>query len=75
MIKGLRPLLFWEKLMARPSKEIKELAETHEKTMKSCPIFGLWVHRFLTHKERIDLYQKAYDLVYKGEEKDDEETI
>ena len=64
-------------IMPRVSREVKALAEAHEKTMKKTPLFELWAHRHLRNKDRVDEYRKAYELVHKGEEEeaDEQETV
>ena len=59
--------------MPRVSKNIKELAEAHRKTMEKTPIFILWAYKFLRCKDRVGDYQKAYEYIHNGG-KDDQET-
>lgn len=60
--------------MPRVSKEVREIAEKNERTMKKAPIFEYWVHVFLKDRSRLELYRKAYELVNKPEEAEDDQA-
>lgn len=60
--------------MARISNEVKEIAEKNRKTMTDCPMFELWVHKYLRNRDRLEDYRKAFNYINKGGSDDKEDS-
>ena len=60
--------------MPRYNKEVREIAEKNRDSMIKMPMFELWKRKHLKVLDRQDEYRKAYDLVHKGEQ-DEQEDI